>query len=285
MPVNTIEDYKKGILEHYNHIKNDANHPLYRFLNTMTPGNIKSASQIVFETQNNEQDLRTISSYFKVSSDRDFSKLLSQESADSFISIKQFLNGKTKNPRDEVVEYAAWLVDFQARPYSLFREKGIISNPPEDEEEKPEPEDGDASIDPPSGPTGPPEPTPPSYKNLKIIISISVTALAAVMYLGFTHWLQKECMVWQGDRFVTATCYKDQNLNYVPFDQDRLQEFRQVTLDTTMTFFKNAKPLYWYDKSKGKVTFFNMQGQHPVNGKTLKPITQVIIRKYVFKEE
>ncbi|WP_109853313.1 hypothetical protein [Aquimarina sp. AU58] len=261
----TFEDYKGKILEHYGSIKNDSNHQLNRFCNNITPGKIKSASKIILETQNSKQDIHTLSSYFKIPINRDFLKFLDSVDADKLIPVKQFLNQITKEPREEVVEFSSWLLNFNPRPYSKFRKnKGKIIDPPEGE----------------SGGGFPPKPRIP-WK--KIVITVSfISSFAVILYFVIDRQ-RKECMIWSEDHYELVECGKTSSLD-IALNKDLLENFRKIEPDTTMTFFKDGKALFWYDKTVG-IEFFTMPGTHPTNGKTLKPVSQTIVRKYIYGEE
>jgi hypothetical protein len=41
--------------------------------------------------------------------------------------------------------------------------------------------------------------------------------------------------------------------------------------------------MIWYCKQDGKCDFINAPGLHPESGKTLKPISKYVIKKYVLK--
>ncbi len=280
MPVNTFEDYKKGILEYSISVKNDSNHQLNRFLSKITPGKIKSASKIIFETENNKQDIHTLSSYFRVSKDKDFLKYLDTVDADKLIPVKQFLNRKTKEPREEVVEYTAWLLDFKPRPFAKFQKipKELVSDRLDEKSNLEQ-----TILDK----------TKPSQKSVqgksnqdfpwkKITITISfVSVILAIVYFG-KGLRQKECMIWSEDHYERVKC--DSNDISLRYNQDWVDNFKKIELDPTMTFFNNGEPIYWYSKTNNTIEFFTMGGTHPIENIELKPITQLIVRKYILKE-
>ncbi|WP_378174246.1 hypothetical protein [Aquimarina sp. SS2-1] len=282
--MNTFEDYKKGILEYSMSIKNDSNHQLNRFLSKITPGKIKSASKIIFETENNKQDVHTLSSYFRVSKDKEFLKYLDTVDADKLIPVKQFLNRKTKEPREEVVEYTAWLLDFKPRPFAKFQKipKELVSDRLDEKSNLEQ-----TILDK----------TKPSQKSVqgksnkdfpwkKITITISfVSVILAIVYFG-KALQQKDCMVWKNYNYERVACNsKGVSLKY---DQDWVDNFKKVkNNDTIQTFFGEGgekDPKYWYYRKNNKVELFTQSGIHPTENIELKPITQLIVRKYILKE-
>ncbi|WP_299311437.1 hypothetical protein [uncultured Aquimarina sp.] len=304
----TFKDYKKGVNKYYIQIKNDPNHELNRFLSEITPGKIKSASKIVFETKNGTQDILTVSNYFRVSRDKDFIKFFDNINADKFIPVKQFLEGTTKKPREEVVEFTAWLLDFQPRPYSEFRkkppesvegvlvveEKKVNSKGDTNPQKKEESNVGDIKDNKPdndkeediviSNPPSEIKKDGNSNRVRKIIITVSITLpILAIAYLGYNSQ-KKECMVWLEDHYEKADC----NINGISinYNQDWIDNFKKVDNNTSIqVFFKEGgKPLYWYYKENNEIELFTLPGKHPENRKELKPITERIIRTHIFKE-
>ena len=123
-----------------------------------------------------------------------------------------------------------------------------------------------------------------SYK--KNILLISSLLLIIIIYFGFNRE-QNYCMTWLGDQYVKVECPSRLNSKIKTLDTLLLNNFKKVALNPEkMTFFDDkGKTLFWYDKTSGKVEFFTMPGTHPINGKKLKPITQTIVRKYVYREQ
>ncbi len=117
----------------------------------------------------------------------------------------------------------------------------------------------------------------------KITIVISFMVVASILYIKITDQ-RKNCMIWKEDHYEEIACEKTDGLE-IALNEELLENFRKVTLDTTMTFFKNGEALFWYDKTKGVVEFFNSPGIHPKHRTKLSPITETIVRKYVYKED
>ncbi len=125
-----------------------------------------------------------------------------------------------------------------------------------------------------------------SNTNIKTNVSIYVISALLISSLGgyiILRPVKKECMIWKDDRYIKITCdlHNESNL-----DLWKLENFRGVDVDKDTEFFdKNANPKIWYDKTGKEITFYNNPGIHPTNGKTLRPITETIIRKYVLPQE
>ena len=120
----------------------------------------------------------------------------------------------------------------------------------------------------------------------KIVITISfISSITAITYLGI-DWKLKNCMTWTGIEYEKVYCSKSFDPKIIPIDKALLKEFKKIEVDTNYTFFDDdAEAIVWYNKTGGKVEFFTKPGRHPTNNKTLKPVTQEIVRKYVFGEE
>jgi len=71
--------------------------------------------------------------------------------------------------------------------------------------------------------------------------------------------------------------------NILPLDEVRLQTFKKVKVNISCNFFDETtgNPIKWYYKSGTNIEFYTGPGLHPVNGKTLKAITEHIVDKYV----
>ena len=86
-------------------------------------------------------------------------------------------------------------------------------------------------------------------------------------------------MVWMEDHYQKTSCSGsdlEQSLN-----QEILENLKKIEVTETTEFFRNGKVQVWYDKTDGELEFFSYYGIHPVNGKTLKPMTTYMIEKYV----
>ena len=137
--------------------------------------------------------------------------------------------------------------------------------------------------------------TKPGQKNLhsaSILGAIALTLLL-VFYLLFQNKTSKtadseNCMTWTGRFYEKIPCSKGSYSTYgnaiEPYDEKRFENFKRVEVDITTPFFseQNQKPLLWYYKNKqGEIEYYTAPGLHPVNGKTLKAVTEYIVEKYV----
>lgn len=117
------------------------------------------------------------------------------------------------------------------------------------------------------------------FSNKKLIVALSfLMVVATSSYLGYVGG-REECMIWNNDHYIKTECNgSSEEEKFVPHIYKNL---KRVEVSDSTTFFKNGEVQIWYDKSNGKLDFFTASGIHPVNGKTLKPITKYMIDKYV----
>lgn len=119
-----------------------------------------------------------------------------------------------------------------------------------------------------------------SNRSLWVLIGATVI----VMVAGYVaHILNTgNCMIWIEDHYETTSCEgKAGETKKIPY---LLENFRQIEVSDTTTFFKNGKPVVWYDKKEEKLYFFSVPGINPETGKTVKEITEYMIKKYVLTD-
>lgn len=120
-------------------------------------------------------------------------------------------------------------------------------------------------------------------KNWKVIAIVSLIVVVGLI-LGLSDKnMEPNCMVWKTDHYEKADCTVSYKENVVPLDKVRLKNFRKVPGKLTTIFFDEItnEPLIWYYKSANEIEYFTAPGLHPVNGKTLKAITEHIVNEYV----
>lgn len=126
--------------------------------------------------------------------------------------------------------------------------------------------------------------------------------IAAIIFLfvgsaGFGYWQsnhktddptlseQGQCMCWVDDHYEPIACnQKSENKILVPYDSVKLICFKKITRPDTITL--KAKGFVWYTKINGNIEFYTSDGFHPIDTQLrLKPITDYIIRKYIYHEK
>ena len=106
-----------------------------------------------------------------------------------------------------------------------------------------------------------------------------------VVYIINSIVNQQRWMVWQEDRYVgvkfNTEKYDIGQLRL--YKKDRIEKFRKVTLPCDAVFFNdNGTVNFWYGKNNRKeLEYFTSLGLHPQTGKTLKPITEHMIKTHI----
>ncbi|GEQ84614.1 hypothetical protein ULMS_01220 [Patiriisocius marinistellae] len=123
------------------------------------------------------------------------------------------------------------------------------------------------------------EPKQKAPNKSAILLFVLVTILTVSLCWNFFGNTRLECMVWKDNHYEKTAC-SGARLE-VSFNEKKLENFKKIQVCDETIFFKNNKPVIWYDKTNKELSYFSIHGIHPENGKTLKPITQTIIDKYV----
>jgi hypothetical protein len=164
-------------------------------------------------------------------------------------SLIAYKNGKS-SPGKEVLDGLANFLDCES--YKMYHEKNKTQEISEEAQTK---------------------------KRSSIVLWILIIALGFLLTYSILTPKAKECLVWNGNGYQVEMC-SGTSLE-IPYKEELL-DFKQMFPCSGFTFYDvDGQPILWYDKSNGDVSFFNLLGRHPVNKKTLKPITDTIIEKYV----
>ena len=125
--------------------------------------------------------------------------------------------------------------------------------------------------------------TKSDVKKWKVLAVVSLIVVVGLI-LGLSEKNKETlCMTWKIDHFEKVACSVSYKNKVVPLDEVRLENFKKVDVDLTTDFFDETtgKPLIWYHKSGNTIEYFTAPGLHPVNGKTLKAITEYMANKLV----
>ncbi|SIR14939.1 hypothetical protein [Maribacter ulvicola] len=121
------------------------------------------------------------------------------------------------------------------------------------------------------------------YRIWKVLAVVSLIVVVGLI-LGLSEKHKETlCMTWKTDHFEKVACVAGTNESIIPLDEVRLRNFRKVEVDLITDFFDETTqmPLIWYYKSGGKMEYYTAPGKHPINGKTLKEITEHMVDTYV----
>lgn len=128
-----------------------------------------------------------------------------------------------------------------------------------------------------------------SKRMLVVVLALLVFSLVSYGVKNI-FYPDKNCMVWVKNHYEAVEYDKVKDTATVsPLNQNIMDNFKKITVCDTTTFFKNGdrdKPLVWYGKApdKKEYEYFNSSGLHPQTGKTLKPISTYIIKKYILSK-
>lgn len=127
-----------------------------------------------------------------------------------------------------------------------------------------------------------------AFNKFLILFISTITLVITIFTAGNIIGEQTKWMVWQEDHYVEVDFdtekYKVNQLKL--YKEERIKLFKKVPTDCWETKFFNddGSVNIWYGKNKNKeLEYFTDLGLHPETGKTLKPITQYMINKYICK--
>lgn len=103
--------------------------------------------------------------------------------------------------------------------------------------------------------------------------------------LGIVSFNKQSWMIWDNDRYIEVDFDEETySLNKLKlYKKDRIENFHKIIPTCKTEFFNiDGTEKLWYGKNKnGDLEYFTSTGKHPETGKTLKPITDYMIKKYI----
>ena len=283
----TFEEYKNAIRIKYDVSKIEE---VSGILLNPTPAQLRNLCLMRLDNCLTKTDSSVFRMFFNVKAEEHLRKEIENFDIGKFKPIISFLKKEKDSDNVTRIELAAILVDFNPRPYNKYLlngkiiERSILDVTPLVEEKE-------ANVD---------------YfieekwvekvietKNndgvkKKIVTILSV--FLSLFFMGYTVknmiFPERECMKWEGDHYEAVDCKNEKlgtgNLTSVVVLNEDLLTFKKIEVNTNTIFFKKGKPIVWYGKSfGGKYEYFNQPGLHPETEKTLKPISEYIIKKYI----
>ena len=291
MVKNTLEDYKAAIKLKYETEKRGSHSS---FLLNPSRAKLRKLCAELFKNEASADDLKSFSVFFQFDFLPNCSNKL-KDQTDRFRPIETFFKGETDLTDIEAVNIAAILVGFNPRPYLKFskiesskKEFSLIDSCENSVVHQVTIEDKRAINDhrENDGVFQSPFLVKKQMRFLQTRQMIPAMLLILVLVsFGYWFFLKKTCMQWQKDHYEVVECETEEvgivNVNSkLPINENMLG-FKKIAVTDTTTFFKHNKPVLWYCKNGDHLDFFNGPGFHPENDKTLKPITQYMIDKYV----
>lgn len=285
-----LSDYKKEVQAKFEEEKKGINSSI--FINP-SRAKLRNLCIEIFKDNANADDLNSFASFFGFQFNPEHTnKLRDTTNTDKFRPIETFLKGETDLADIEGVNLAAILVDFKYRPYLKYSKRDDVEITKKIEKGE---IGGGKRVKGGQGIVA--LPSKKSSFNLidwmcdtkaRLMGTIGVLMISV---FGITIYAvdDMECMQWQEDHFELVYCETNlDNPNSNPkisIDKELL-DFRKIKISDTTTFFKNDKAVVWYCKSGDELECFNGPGAgfHPITGKTLRPITDHMIDKYIHKQ-
>lgn len=286
----TFEEYKNAIRSQYGVKKIED---VSGILLNPTPAQLRNLCLMIFDNSVSKSDENILRLFFKVKEEENLRRTIENYDIGKFKPIISFLKGEKDSDNFTRIELAAFLVDFNPRPYAKYLQNGntgqrsnlVVLSQGEKEEsdrdnllaerrvEKEATIDYNVRLNP---------------RKKAVIIFV---ALLSLFFMGYTVkniiFPKKECMQWERDHYEAVDCTSGkigagQLEDIVPIDES-VMKLKKLDSNSKLIFFKNDKPLVWYSKNDGVVELFNTPGFHPETGKPLKPITKYMIEKYNLK--
>ena len=274
MNKNTLETYLVEIKKKYE-IEKNGNHST--FLNNPTPASIRNLCVEILKSNTSKNDYHILKHFFELKGDENDKRIIERFDIDKLRPISNFYKGKTETPKHDLVDLMALLVDVEPRPLAKFLKVEHV-----------EQENIPAIIGVVNATTSNQKEVlitkPKSNKKVGYIL-LSVVVLT-IGFLGFSFWMnQKQCMQWQGDHYEKVDCEVNGLASFYkvePVDEHQFNLKRVDVTDTTVCF-RGKEPIVFYSRINGKLECFNQMGKHPETGQILKPISNHMLQKYVYK--
>ncbi len=289
MKTNTIEEYIKAVKAKYDEAKTGE---YSSFLMNPSPAELKILCLLLFDNGMSKQDQEIVAIFFDLNEESSKRKQMECFDVDKFKPIGNFLKGKTVSTRVVNLDLIAFLVDFNPRPFRKFmigKEKlkltadYSINNSSIKESKK------EIVFEKKKG-------VLEEYKKSAFTKRIALGVLVVLVLGSLSYGIKsiffpnKNCMVWAKNHYQAVEYDKVKDkADVIPLNQEILINFKKISVSDSTTFFKNGdynRPLVWYGKSPNKreYQYFNHPGLHPETGKTLKPISRYIIKKYILSK-
>jgi hypothetical protein len=286
----TFEQYKSAIKVKYEEKKRED---VSGILLNPTPAQLRNLCLMIFDNLLSKSDENIFRLFFNVKEEESLRKSMEHFDIARFRPIISFLKGEKDSENSTRIELAAILIDFNPRPYNKYLLNGKINEIGNVEVsslmEKDEAGDENLPLDKWVEKGFEPK-NIGRFEKRKVVIFIVFLSL---FFMGYTVkniiFPEKECMMWDGNHYEAVDCKNEKlgiaNISSVVVLNEDLLSFKKIEVNTNTIFFKKGKPIVWYGKSyDGNYEYFNQPGLHPETEKTLKPISQYIIKKYIHKQ-
>ena len=289
MDKTTFEEYKNAIRTQY---KAKRKTEISGSLSNLTPAQLRDLCLYISENGLTKTDESIFRLFFSAKEDEKLGRAIDNFGTGKLKSVISFIKAEKNSENTIRIELAAIIVDFNPRPFNRYKQTrattNLISVGISPTEEQNENLNYTADLQ--------------DFNNKKVIaennntikkIAVLLILLLSLFFMGYTikdmSFPTKECMQWKKDHYEAVDCSNDKlgisHLNrIVPIDE-RVIKLGKLDSKTALVFFINNKAIVWYSKTNGIIELFNQPGFNPETEKSLKPITDYIIRKYKLKEK
>ncbi|MFC6876844.1 hypothetical protein [Flavobacterium myungsuense] len=285
MNSSTYENYTEAIKAQYDEVKEGM---YASFLLQPTPAQLRNLCVMLLDHGLSKADEGIFTLFFQVKEGENLRRSIENFDVEKFKAVKNFLTGKNTKTNPNSLNLIAVLVNFNSRPFSKFIQQGAtvvkktameVSIQEEESREIIKQEYFQENV----------ILHQKKPKARSIAIGVGVIGLIVGSFgIKKEYFPDKECVQWNKDHYEEVVCEGSKigfaDVNPIIEGQESLLDFKKIEVSDTTTFFKNKQPVIWYCKQDGKCEYFNAPGLHPESGKTLKPISKYIIKKYVLQE-
>ncbi len=119
----TIIDFNKAVIEFYLQKKadNDLNE-----LESISPAKLKDLLLSKLVSGELQKDIPSLEKIFNTAKKfENLTRAITNESIDKFRPIQYFIQGRTTIPTDDTIILLSIFIDFQPRPYTMWKERGV----------------------------------------------------------------------------------------------------------------------------------------------------------------
>lgn len=118
-------------------------------------------------------------------------------------------------------------------------------------------------------------------KGKKHQLLIAGPAILALSSGSIYLMTKKDCMCWNGEKYVEVNCKDKQHANpVIALDPEKLNYFQKIMRPDTLSYKDIGR--IWYSRINHEVEFFTGAGHHPVHSsRSLKALTATIIQNRV----
>lgn len=310
----TIEQYGAALKQYYQ--QQFIQHEL--LCESISPGQLRDYCVTLVEQPLTPSDKNVLFTFFK--SEKNIADLkikIARFDLDKLKPITNFFKNKSVPGKVAPLNFIAFLLDYNPRPWSVFREQFdpettlpfIYSEPdvliPDGESDK-DIHSGtksdiihpDKQVDVITSNVVHNDSTSGLLSGNSLIKYKKQFGIAALLFIGvfffsFKDYLipNKECMEWNGTQYIQVACetptmgFANTNIR-VPYDK-AIAGLERIKISPETIFFdeNNAPLIYYYKNNKKEFEYFSSNGHYPGTRIPLKKVTPYHIKKYIMPQQ